>query len=191
MKIGFENEYFVQDKDGTYLSQVPYDLPHDAAGTLVEVRSEPADDPTLVLTSFKSRYAELERAIINKGYTLANLAVCDTVFFAGHKETAGFHIHFSNPKWDRTQWPPNHYGREADWHDNPPKEIAAMMEQLDGVFKKYYDGIPRHPHTWRPKTWGWEYRRLPATVEPGIVAKRLTELYYPAALKVAPRKKVA
>lgn len=190
MKIGFENEYFVAGSDGTPLQTVPYDLPHDAAGTLVEVRSDAGDDPQTVLTSFKSRYAELERAIINKGLMLLNLAVCDKVIFNGHPETAGFHIHFSNPQWNHSTWPLNHY--YYDWptiHDNPPKEVAEMLEQLNGVFKPYYDGVPRHPHIWRPKTWGWEYRRLPATIDPGIVAKHLTELYYPAVR--TPRKKVA
>lgn len=189
MKIGFENEYFVLNpQTGKYLQTVPYDVPHDAASTLVEVRSDPFDKPNLVLDSFKTRYDELNQAIKAKGLALANLAECPTVIWHGQPETAGFHIHFSNDSWKGLPTDHRIYGWET-LHDNPPKEIAEMMKDLDVVFKQYYTGVRRHPHIWRPKRWGWEYRRLPATIDPGIVAARLTELYYPE--RVALRKKVA
>lgn len=193
MKIGFENEYFVADvADGKFLANVPHDLPHDAAGTLVEARSAAYDDPFATLKSFDEKLKDLEQAVVKRGYTLCCLDVCDKVAsIYGGPETAGFHIHFSDDGWNRASWPTSHHTSAFQHqHDNPPKTIAAMIEQLDAEFKEFYTGIKRCKHNWRPKTWGWEYRRLPATVDPHVVATRLAGLYYPQALS-APKKKVA
>lgn len=191
MKTGFENEYFVARPDGTFLQTVPYDLPDDAAGTLVEARSKPFEDPFDTLSSFEAARLALEAAVTAKGLVMKCLATCPTVIWNGAPETAGFHIHFSNDTW-RGLPASHHTSNWRNLHDAPPKEIAEMLRDLDRVFKPLYTGVVRHRDAWRPKSWGWEYRRLPATVDPHIVAKRLAELYYPASAAAAltvPRKK--
>lgn len=172
MTFGFENEYFVRNKDGKILEQIPsWELPHDDHCILVEVRSDPFENPYQTLASFNQKYVELEEALKKYDCTLACLTDYKTF---GRHETAGFHIHFSRspyyPTWN---------------HDVPPVDIAEMKALLDERFRQYYEGVKRHPHEWRPKPYGWEYRRLPATVDPRIVTDTIAELFYKPEAKVA------
>jgi hypothetical protein len=179
MKFGFENEYFLRHKDGEILSKVPsYSLPCDAHGTLVEVRSEPFENPFQVLASFNAKYAQLVEDVARYDCTLACLNEHVINTYRQH-EIAGFHIHFSKEEWHGLVL------QKGISANDPPKDILPFVETLDKRFLAYYQGIKRHPHFWRAKAHGWEWRRLPATVDPIIVATVLAEEFWTPLSKAA------
>lgn len=172
MTFGFENEYFMK-KDGQIVYLPDSSIPHDAMGWLAEVRSDPHDNPFKTLASFNEKHAELIEQVAKFGCTLECLA--EVPF----KDKAGFHIHFGSDSQvlkGLHEIREHHYG---DWkHDDPPAEVKKMMKKLDAKCEKYYKDVKRHPHLWRPQPWGWEYRRLPATVDPVEVTAIVAELFW-------------
>ena len=174
MKFGYENEYFLQKADGTLVLVPDYNWPHDAAGYLVEVRSDPHENPFQVLESFKQKYDELVALVATKELKLANLAQTP-------HETAGFHIHFSTPEWHGLSTRISHQDQL-----NVPADINTIIKRLDERFESHWKGVKRHPHWWRTQPHGWEYRRLPATVDPLIITQVLAEEFWtPKLAKVA------
>ena len=175
MKFGYENEYFLQKADGSIVAVTEYTWPHDAAGYLVEVRSDPHENPFQVLESFKQKYNELEKLVATKDLKLACLAEWKPL-----NETAGFHIHFSTPEWDGLRMRISH-----DDQLNVPADIGAIIQRLDKRFQSHWKGVKRHPHWWRTQPYGWEYRRLPATVDPVIITQVLAEEFWTPKEKAA------
>lgn len=180
MKFGYENEFFLLDKHGEILHQVPsYKLPYDAHGTLVEVRSEAFENPYQTLASYNAKKAELEAAVAEFGCTLHNINEHQVMHSYPRLETAGFHIHFGA-----------NFGLNYDHYYNPIvppdiKVVADMITQLDEAFKPYYTGVNRHPHIWRVKPYGFEYRRLPATTSAVTITQVLDKLFTTAKLEAA------
>lgn len=174
MTFGYENEFFLL-KDGKVLEQVPdYHIPHDAYGILAEVRSEPFENPFDTLKSYYAKLKELEALVAKHDCTLHNIAEHPIASSGRKLETAGFHIHFGK-QWDITTVT---YGLNNQYV--APPDIAAIIARLNRRFEPYYKGIQRHPHHWRPKAHGWEYRRLPATVDPAMVTLVLAEEFLTA-----------
>jgi hypothetical protein len=171
MTFGFENEYFLRNKDGKILEQIPsYNLPYDNYGVLVEVRSDPCENPLQTLASFNAKYTELEAMIAKYDCTLANLNEHPISDYR-KKETAGFHIHFGQATWHGNMCPAN----------DPLPDMMKLIERLDIRFETFYKGIQRHPHWFRSKPYGFEYRRLPATIDPMVVTQVLVEEFWSAA----------
>ena len=176
MKFGYENEYFLQRADGTIIRVPNNPWPQDAAGYLVEVRSDPHENPFHVLESFKQKYDELVKLVAT-----ANLKLSCMAEWKPFNETAGFHIHFSTPEWDGLRSRTSYTDQSA-----APADIASIIQRLDKRFEKYWTGVKRHPHWWRTQPHGWEYRRLPATVDPLIITQVLAEEFWtPKLAKVA------
>ena len=174
MKFGYENEYFLQNVDGKFVAVPNYSWPHDDYGWLVEVRSDPHENPFEVLKSFNERYIELEALVATKKLKLANLAQTPN-------DTAGFHIHFSTPEWDGLRSRISHTDQSK-----APADIASIIQRLDKRFESYWKGVKRHPDWWRTQPHGWEYRRLPATVDPLIITQVLAEEFWtPTVAKAA------
>ena len=166
MKFGYENEYFLQRADGEFVGVPDYSWPHDDLGYLVEVRSDPFENPFEVLKSFNQKYTELAALVATKDLKLVNLA--QTKY-----DTAGFHIHFSTHEWDGLRDRISH----AD-QSKAPADIASIIQRLDKRFESHWKGVKRHPHYWRTQPHGWEYRRLPATVDPLVVTQVLAEEFW-------------
>ena len=175
MKFGYENEYFLQTADGKFVDVPDYSWPHDDMGHLVEVRSDPHENPFEVLKSFEERKAELERLVATKNLKLVCMAE-----WKPFKETAGFHIHFSSPALDGLNYRISHA-----YQSRAPADIATIIERLDKRFEPHWKGVKRHPQWWRTKPYGWEYRRLPATVDPLVVTQVLAEEFWTLKLKAA------
>jgi len=156
MTFGYECEYFLRDDKGEIVYNVPITLPHDGAGSLVEVRSQAFECPYMVEASFTVAHVELAVAVSKLGLRLWNINEYHYPkekphSFRGLKETAGFHIHFGGP-------------------DAPPiPETVAKLDKIFGIAP----GRDSFYYSYRPKTWGWEYRRLPATVDVANVTQVL------------------
>jgi hypothetical protein len=69
MKFGFELEAFVFDKEGQPCL-VPAGLPYDECGWLVEVRSEPHDDPSKAIHLLQAETEKTIKQAEEKGYRL-------------------------------------------------------------------------------------------------------------------------
>jgi hypothetical protein len=170
MTFGYENEFFVKDQaTGKIITDLPHYVPQDAYGVLAEVRSEPNSDPRQTLWSYNKKLDELKIIVSQFGGVLSNIREYQ---LERRLETAGFHIHFSTPEWEKLIQQGYFTGTQP-----PPPDITAVIATLDGKFKPHFNGIKRHPHFWRPKTHGWEYRRLPATVTPQLITKVLLEVF--------------
>lgn len=176
MTFGFEGEYFLADKAGNIVYNVPIDLPRDAANTLVEVRGEPATHPLQAALNYKDAYDKLKRDVESRDLKL----VCKDEhhypkdqphWFRGSRETAGLHIHFG--------------GEDAP-------TAAALLPKLDKVFAHLTKGRETAYYATRPKPWGWEYRRLPATADlMDVVTILWREVYDTQSNAQAPATKAA
>lgn len=163
--IGYEGEYFVKDSNGTIIHQIPYDLPYDGGGRLVEVRSHWYPDPSDTLDSYKSQYDILKKQVKAKGLELVLMdgPYTWTTIPKGFKnpETAGLHVHFSRTDGKRWNIP--------DICDDLTKhfkvEIGSRISQGDG-----FGSGGKFEH-FRIKPHGWEYRLLPATIDLKAVTK--------------------
>lgn len=158
--FGYECEYFLEDPAGNISTQVPARYPRDGTGLLVEVRSNWFADPDRTLESFHKKYDELVKIVERDGCHLAHLDSYEWLPDVApppmrNPETAGFHVHFSKLSRERFD----------------QLEIDEMMAMLDAWLPTRPPGIP--PEPFRLKPHGWEYRRLPASVDLDVLTKVL------------------
>lgn len=162
LKFGFECEHFVQDPlTGEILYQVPSGLPMDGNGHLVETRSLPYNSSSATLDSFLERREALERQLHNLNLWMVTK---DSHQYPNKTETAGFHLHFSKQGIEESN-----FGGPG-WASGELAEIVSKIEAEFGPVGKIRT-VPRE--VWRFKPYGWEYRRLPASINPADVAKWL------------------
>lgn len=155
LKFGFECEHFVQDPlTSEILYSVPYQLPHDGNGHLVETRSLPYSSSSAVLESFIQQREILEARLHNINLWMVTKDQHD---YPGKTEFAGFHLHFS--KDDLSPW--------------GPEALSAIVARIEAEFGPQKKIRTYPPEATRFKPYGWEYRRLPATINPADVAKWL------------------
>ena len=152
ISFGFECEGWITDTDGRFVLSVPARYPRDAMGDLTEIRSLWYPDPGATLASFVTKREELSKLLKRDKLTLV---IRDEVP-ESYSRTAGFHIHFSRPD-----------GKQMDI----PKMMATLARRFEGTMRPL--GIP--PEAYRMKPYGWEWRRLPASVDPELVARVLRE----------------
>lgn len=160
INYGFECEYFLGDSTGEILYSVPSRFPRDAAGHLIESRSKWYADPLATLSSLLEEDIRLEELAASQGLNVVRLP---RYKYSGRtssqgrpEETAGFHIHFSCD------------GKQMDL----PQMITLLNKRFAGeISSAGRDGS--YPEHYRMKPHGWEYRRLPATINPREVAKYL------------------
>lgn len=156
-KFGFEQEFFVRNAAGEVLFDAPYALPLDGGGHLVEARSGPFNDPAAVKASL-----EIDVVRVSSLAKVANVSLaCIPQFDYGKRikygaanktiERAGFHVHFST--------------------DNPqPLDRDAIIAAFNKHFKQLLEETgrledPPSGAVYRMKSYGWEYRLLPTTVD--------------------------
>ena len=188
--FGFESEFFVL-KDGKPV--LASGLPADACGYLAEARSKPDGDPTMAAYLHLAAEDLLARQAKELGLTLVKADTLDipretlrqwmrrfgknpakSYFMGGgcYRNTnprAGLHVHFSSTetivdKEGRT--------RVIAKQLNIPRIIFLM----DRAFKPIIKASKRIPGEYELKNYGFEYRSLPATVNPLDVVPVLQEI---------------
>lgn len=165
LKFGFECEHFVEDPLlGEILYAVPTNLPHDGNGHLVETRSLPYNSSSAVLESFIERRELLESQLQN--LNLRMVTKDEHAYTNGSRETAGFHLHFSKHGVEESNFGFVGPGWEND-------ELTSVIARLEAEFRPLGKIRTVAIDTWRYKPYGWEYRLLPATIDPADVAKWL------------------
>lgn len=168
MKFGYEMEFFLRHAlTGEIVYDVPRDLPHDAAGTLVEARSAAHQGLLVVETSLRDDIARLDKLVQAKGYALWNIDHFDYPVekphsFRGLLETAGMHIHFDG----------------TENRDLIIADLNARFEQVIKDAKRDTRRTGNDTKGYRNKPYGWEYRMLPATVDPSFVTEVLTQVFF-------------
>lgn len=158
LKFGFECEHFVENPlTEEILYTVPSSLPMDGNGHLVETRSLPYNASSAVLESFLERRELLAAQLSNLNLRMVTK---DSHTYPNKTETAGFHIHFSKQDKDNSVW----------WS---PDELQAIISKIKAEFGAVGKIRTVPFEETRQKPYGWEYRRLPATIDPANVAKWL------------------
>jgi hypothetical protein len=197
MKFGFEREYFVT-RDGTFID-VSKLLPHDDCGFLAEARGEPHLNPVAAAALLEVEERRI-RAIATKlglelqmGMDVATLpakqraimlrrhgkgAVGDEQgsaygrFWTNEKlSRAGLHVHFSNERV-LAPWGDNKESRSYFGNIDMPRFIYG----LDRTFAAEIKAAKRVPGLYEMKSYGFEYRSLPMSVDLYRVAEALENL---------------
>lgn len=179
-KYGLEQEFFVVDTKTLQPIEIPKGIPMDSCGWLAEARTEPCervasvmalldletrkigqalgDGQALVVTGWMKIPPKVRRACLRK-YGKGQDDTCSLYGqeFEWKVGMAGLHIHFSN--------------RQEG--DKPQLNMPKMILQLDGVFRETLKHARRKPGLYEIKSYGFEYRSLPADVELGLVERAL------------------
>ena len=201
MKYGFEREYFVRQK-GVYVL-CPGLIPQDASGLWAEARGTPSVNPMeaaflllaaecklkrdarvqkvqLVLKDRESIDPELLRKSLRRGkkgpYQEKNLYGLDWPIGEQIVEArAGLHGHFSNELEYATV---DNKGRLQSYKSthNGFLDIPTLIRALDDEFEKEIRRAYRVKGMYELKGYGFEYRSLPATIDPRKVADVLWSL---------------
>jgi len=189
-EIGLEQEVWLLDKNGKIVEPAIFSFPHDDFGFLTELRTRPHTKPEPVLEDLQKLWdgftalaqqfglslvrqdsMSIDKPLINYlriKYNYFNLRDTTENVEPGtykthatgisddaEKLTAGSHVHFSR-KLDgkRVQLP-----------------IYQIVRCMDAVFDKEIQSAGRIPGEYEIKPYGFEYRSLPATVDPEKVVK--------------------
>lgn len=194
MKFGFEREFFVKAQ-GKYVL-CPILLAHDECGYLAESRGEPHTDPLkaayLLLAEEDRLKAQAKRnrvqLVLENDAKLSPELVCDAIRRHGkakypvergniygldYKATdetrrAGLHVHFSNEiavKNGSRSYPASGF-----------LDIPRIVRSLDETFADVIKQSNRLKGFYEVKGYGFEYRSLPATIDPRVVAKAISDL---------------
>jgi hypothetical protein len=190
-EIGLEQEVWLLDKNGKIMEPAIFSFPHDDFGFLIELRTRPYTKPKPVLEDLQklwdgfsnlAHWFDLELVCrdsmpidkplidyLRVKYNYFNLhdltENVETGTYKTHatgisedaeKLTAGLHVHFSRktPDGRRVQLP-----------------IYQIVQCMDGVFAKEIQDAGRIPGEYEVKSYGFEFRSLPATVNPEKVVK--------------------
>lgn len=202
-KIAFEGEFFVgiQRKEGPEFFGVPSSVPKDECGYLAEVRGDASDTALKAAHLF---LAEKERVANLLAKEKRPLELLEGVAFLSNANRTlklvmrefgkapapaglrgniygkfyslgrnplrvGLHIHFS----DVTEWKHEKYTERTVRLLNFPKIIQALDKEFAPVIKE----AKRLPGFYEIKpSYGFEYRSLPGTIDPLVVARFLETL---------------
>ncbi len=194
LKFGFEKEYFIKRKGDFVLS--PKSLPHDDCGFLAEARGLPNECPVkaaflmladehvlfqsfrkeglkLVETSLEVLTKEFEREALRQfgkpamAPELGNIYGIDYPADEERVARAGLHVHFSNER-DSFNSKGESTGKVAGLLNMP-----KLIQLLDQAFAGEIKDSQRLPGFYEMKHYGFEYRSLPATIDPVDVAEVL------------------
>jgi hypothetical protein len=190
IKFGFEREFFITDAAGKFTLATAF--PHDDCGLLVEARGEIHSDPFAAAALCDVAQQKLARDARQQGLCLQTLAYAKVprdlqraarrVTIKGpekhanvyntHKQPkagvlhAGLHVHFSDAY--------EIFGKAGDkFTAYRQLDIPTIVHRLDRVFMATIKATGRVPGSYELKPYGFEYRSLPATVDPLAVAEML------------------
>ena len=187
--FGMEKEFFIK-KDGQFVL-APTDLPCDECHWLAEARGGPSGDPLVAkylllaeVERLKSKAASLGLQLVDScseavPKELLRIArrkygksSCKAYFAHGgcyknDKPRAGLHVHFGN---------------QIDVHGADGKLVQTVQGfinapriiwMMDSAFRDIIKAAHRVPGENEVKTWGFEYRSLPSTVDLDMVVSTL------------------
>ena len=187
MRYGFEREYFVT-KHGDF-SLCPTNVPMDGCGFLAESRGEPHNNPmsaAFLMLSEESRikklakgcqllplaFADVPKTILREAirlYGKASLSHEQGNIYGLDYEAddelvrAGLHVHFSNLLKVPT--------KDGQFVEVPQMiDFVKIIQRLDAAFEDEIKAAKRIPGLYELKGHGFEYRSLPASMEPRKVA---------------------
>jgi hypothetical protein len=200
MKFGFEREFFVKAKNQFVLC--PQVMPHDECGFLAESRGTPDTNPTnaafLLLAEEQRLFEQAKRNRVmlllkTDIATLPDELLREAIRRYGKepfpvergnmygndyspsdkRQRAGLHVHFSNTtEVEEFVNPKTHYKRSINGFIDMPKIIG----KLDSAFKHEITKAQRIPGCYELKSYGFEYRSLPASIDVREVAAVLETL---------------
>lgn len=191
-EIGLEVEFWLLDKKGNIVEAPKYNFPADEMGFLIEIRSSWGSDPNSIINVLTALYSaeewkahrlglRIEKSAFKmvtrdwqdyiakkyghedmRDYTVNIYGIKETQHtgFRNERATAGLHVHFSRFDTETETFLPF-----------SKKEIEKIVMTLDTVFEKEISSTERIKGEWEPKSHGFEYRSLPATIYPLKVAK--------------------
>lgn len=192
MRFGFEREYFVRNSVGDFVL-VPLGVPMDDCGYLAEARGEAHSNPLSAAFLLLAEEASV-KAKLPKGVKLAFIdttEVSDATLRAALRRNgksayphergnlygydydagdrlcrAGLHVHFSNIRDVETK---------SGYVESIPQimDMPKIIQLLDKAFKSEIDAAKRIVGCYEMKPHGFEYRSLPASVDPRKVAEVL------------------
>lgn len=197
MKIGFEREFFVKRRDRFVLC--PSDLPADECGYLAESRGEPHSDALkaaflLLATEFRMR--KLAQKLGLRLYPLPTAVIPPILLREAIRKNgkpvfplergniygndyeaddsicrAGMHVHFSNQiTFDVVEG-----GKTLSRTYNGFLDIPKLVHSLDVEFSNEIREAERISGCYEIKVHGFEYRSLPASIDPIRVAEFLSK----------------
>lgn len=190
MKFGFEGECFVANKDTGVLA-LATKLPHDSCGYLAEIRGEAHSDPELAHGLFIGAARKLNKEAHKLGLCLVyrdvSLIPADVlraarrecskgptkycnIYGLDYKPTdrtrrAGMHVHVSDET--KVQEYNSRDGRVYASDRTFPRilNFPPFIQAFDKAFKDEIKVAKRLPGFYELKSYGFEYRSLPATVD--------------------------
>lgn len=197
MLFGYELEFFcINKRDEIVVPKSELRQYCDDGGILLEARGEAFNHPRLAETSLKLAIEKLRKAVrqVKRRLLLAdegtvsprsliyaksnkNWEESEPVFerfrnpvrlehhFPGQHK-AGLHVHFSQPD-------PNNAQRFS------PFDMLYPIRLLDQEFESVIRAANRHPGAYQIKSYGMEYRSLPASVPLRTVTKTLLKMLQP------------
>jgi hypothetical protein len=186
MKYGFEREFFVK-ANGKYVI-CPFVIAHDDCGYLAESRGEPHADPLkaayllladedklkdqakrnrvqLVLEDTAKLSPEVRRDALRRNGKGKYPVERGNLYGLDYKATddilrAGLHVHFSNEIETKNKYTASGF-----------LDIPRIVRKLDEAFAEVIKKANRLKGFYETKKHGFEYRSLPASVDPRKVAE--------------------
>jgi len=187
-KIGIEVEYFLFDKDGNIVSPSDYSISQDECGYLAELRCEPG---TSVYETFGFYLAEKKRMLeqikfANNGLSISseshikipfrmlrnfqhrygkNIANESNIYHHEYhslaSQHAGIHVHFSRNE-ERTIG-------DKSITIYPFYDFIPIITGMDREYKEEIKASKRKPGFYELKSYGFEYRSLPTSVDDDFI----------------------
>lgn len=191
MTFGFEREFFVlkpeQGGEDIVVVAADHNLPHDGCGYLAEARGRPhwcaldaafsllADEHTL-----RGRATRDGLKLSPESRKLNRKFKFDAMRKFGKQPQTDFSM---SRRWNSTALSYAglhiHFGSELKYTDKDGRErtagaglinIPRIIMALDKEFATVIKAAKRVPGLYKLKDWGFEYRSLPATLDPVVVA---------------------
>lgn len=191
MKYGFEKELFVYDAEGKH-ALADMMVPHDACGYLAEARGLPFGDAyeavgSLIAAEHKARitaqkygqFLETHGSVVLPAKFRKNclrrfgknasqeLSLTGKYLPQGPRSYAGLHVHFSN----EIELQEGRRKRKVSGFINVPKVIVALDKRFAADIRE----ARRVPGLYEIKPYGFEYRSLPADIDPWVVAAFISQ----------------
>ncbi len=185
MKYGFEIEFFLTQKKTFVICPKGMESQMDECGWLAEARGKPKSDPIEAAFSCLADIHRLKTLVTEKKLRLSSVSYAEltpelmrqarrthgkrnypegrgnihNLDFAPDDELAraGLHIHFSD-----------YYERKDDkgvvHQDHCPINMPKIIQAFDKEFEADIYEAKRLPGFYEMKSWGFEYRSLPNTI---------------------------
>lgn len=180
--IGIEREYFLVDMDNNIIEPDMYGFPIDEFGFLIEIRTQPHDNPDDLINEFVKLYESYEahaqlvdlklscsprllmprelKKYLSKKYHWESLPDLTANIYSGTNDS---HATGIRNGW-ATAGTHVHFSKYNDGGFRVQLPIRDMVSKLDSEFIYNIQRAHRIPGEFEIKPWGFEYRSLPNNV---------------------------